>query len=308
MSPARKLLEVRVNEDFVLDAGWWEEVADDSGQIRRLVHPPERTMFEQVVDYLETSPREPGDPWTGLGEEAIAVTAVCLRWGSYLAVLLDRNKPVSTEARQKNLSRITDTEMARISIEASAALERWIDIMRTDSRRYRLLVRAASRLPMTRRTVRRDRRGFLLALLHPEIRDEVMAQVQGDWGRCKRAETEAHPTRVLANALINSCWRNGPIEDIHAGRLSTYPLTQRRVTPSEERSLIRTTAGRLATAMLVVDTLVRERGKLTWPERVLPFHLVPDLLITPSGWTLNECTREVWLPGPEPETGSRSRA
>lgn len=101
------------------------------------------------------------------------------------------------------------------------------------------------------------------------------------------------PTRVLANALINVCWRNGPVEEIHAGRTANYGLDQRRMTPSEERLLVRTTADRLAQGLYVAWTLVDEKSERSWEERVLPFALAASGLVTPSGWTLDEQTR--WL-------------
>jgi len=130
-----------VNEELTLDAGWWEEAPADDGATWRRVHPPGTTMFkfldiEQVLDYLASSPQEADYPGLGIGREAIAATAVCLRWGSYLAVLADRNKPLWPQARQEGLSRIADSEMARINIEASAALAQWIDIKRDDWERY----------------------------------------------------------------------------------------------------------------------------------------------------------------------------
>ena len=48
---------------------------------------------------------------------AVAATAVCLRWGSYLAVLADRDRPLWPRAREANVSRIADDEMARINLE-----------------------------------------------------------------------------------------------------------------------------------------------------------------------------------------------
>jgi len=82
--------------------------------------------------------------------EGVAGAAVVLRWGSYLAVLLDRDKPLWPAAHAKGTSRISDEEMARINIEASAALAEWIDLHRADrgGRRYAQLVdRAVSYLP-----------------------------------------------------------------------------------------------------------------------------------------------------------------
>ena len=138
-------LEIRVNDDLVLDAGWWEEGPDG-----RRVHPPAKTMCEQVIDYLSDKPEPSASPWPRVGEEAVAATAVCLRWGSYLALLVDRDKPLWTKVGDAGLSRICDTEMARINIDVSAALECWIDLMRHSPERYRRLVELAMRhLPMT---------------------------------------------------------------------------------------------------------------------------------------------------------------
>ena len=300
MNPDQKTLKVRVNEDLTLNAGWWEEVPADDGAIWRRVHPPETTLFEQVLDYLSSLPQEPGYLGLNIGQEAIAATAVCLRWGSYLAVLADRDKPLWPQARQEGLSRVADSEMARINVEASAALAQWIDIMRNDWNRYLSLMWAARHLPMTRKRAKRDRSFFeLLGLGQPDVAASLMSWTQSEWGRHARASAEACPTRVLANAIINACWRNGPIEGIHAGQPSTYPLTQRRITPSEERVLIRTTAGRMAQGILAVFGLIHERSERTWAERVLPFNLVPDLLVTPTNWSLDERTRQVWLPSVE---------
>ena len=37
---------------------------------------------------------------------------------------------------------------------------------------------------------------------------------------------------------MNTAWRNGPVEDIHAGGFRGYPLDVRRISPGEERSLM----------------------------------------------------------------------
>jgi len=289
-----------------LEDGYTAEEALDHYELMLLVR-----HFENIIVEMKSQKFQPkaGFKFTGathlsLGQEAVAATAVCLRWGSYLAVLADRDRPLWPQARQEGLSRIADSEMTRINVEASAALARWIDVMRTDWERYLSLMWAARRLPMTRKRVKRDRGAMaLLGLSIPEFAATLMPRAQGEWGRRARASAEAHPTRVLANAMINACWRNGPVEDIHAGQPSTYPLTQRRITPSEERTLVRTTAGRLAQGILAVFGLIHEKSERTWAERVLPFNLVPDLLVTPTGWSLDERTRPVWLPGAEEGEG-----
>jgi hypothetical protein len=99
-------------------------------------------------------------------------------------------------------------------------------------------------------------------------------------------------------------WRSGPVEDIHAGRFSAYPLTQRRITPSEERMLMREASGRLAQGVIAISSLLCEKSERSWPERVLPFHLVPYWMATPSNWSLEQQTIDFLLPGRELLLGS----
>jgi hypothetical protein len=299
-------LRVRVNEDLVLDAGWVEETQSPDGEPERHVHAPVKTMFDQVINYLAAIAPLATTRFLGIGEEAVAATAVCLRWGSYLAVLADRDRPVMPRANDVVISRICDDEMARINIEASAALEWWIGLMRHDPDGYRRLARAAlAHLPMPQKSVKITRDlPRLFALTNPETAADLV-QAQPERADKARPEVMAYPDRVLANALVNFCWRNGPVENIHAGRHPAYPLPRRRIRPSEERILMRTTAGLLAQGILVVSTLMQEESKRTWYERVLPFNLAPWWGVTPHGWSLTEQTRDALLPGHEDGRSSR---
>jgi len=198
------------------------------------------------------------------------------------------------------MSRIGDQEMARINIEASAALAEWIDIFRADpdGPRYMQLVdRAVYYLPMPRKTSRPEMTE-LAALAVPEFAARlVRATGESRPGRLDRAraDVDRFPSRVLANALVNSAWRNGPVESIHAGQGSWYPLDRRRVTPSEERTLMRFASNRMATGMTVYLRLAAEQPRRPWAEQVLPYGLADMMLVTPSGWTLTETSREVRL-------------
>jgi hypothetical protein len=151
----RHPLLVRVNEEIVLDAGTCEDLATPHGP-ERLIRPPAATLFHQVLAYLRAIPDPPKRPSGSMvGREGVAAAAVILRWGSYLAVLLDREKPEWTEAHSAGTSRISDQEMARINIEASVALAEWIDLYRADpgGRLYEQLVnRAVSYLAMPKKT------------------------------------------------------------------------------------------------------------------------------------------------------------
>ena len=96
--------------------------------------------------------------------------------------------------------------------------------------------------------------------------------------------------------MTNFCWRNGPVEEIHAGEFSEYPLMQRRITPSEESLLMRETAGRLAQGFDAISDLLNEKSERSWPMQVLPYHLVPYWLVTPTNWSMDQQTS----PSPPP--------
>ncbi len=106
-------------------------------------------MYQQVLSYLEEAARDqevPPKSQLHFGEVAIATIAVCLRWGSYFAVLANGDLPQWTAAFDPEVSCISDGEMARINIEASAALAGWIDLVRTEQLHFRKLVKAAVQL------------------------------------------------------------------------------------------------------------------------------------------------------------------
>ena len=86
-----------------------------------------------MLAYLKQKPDPPKPPSGSMvGREGVATTALTVRWGSYFAVLVDRDKPVWREARSPETGRISNQEMARINVEASAALADWIDFYRED--------------------------------------------------------------------------------------------------------------------------------------------------------------------------------
>ena len=284
-------LRVRANDDLVLDAGLCEEVC---GEV--VIHPPEITLFRQVLDYLRAKPdanvpsRVPP-----IEEEGAAAAAVALRWGSYLAVLADRDKPVWGATRLPEVSRISDAEMARINIEASAALAEWIDLLRDEPRLYEQLVkRALAHLPLPRIKARPQESHFVI-LAMPEVRKKMVGAFPKPRLTQARADAERYPSRIFANALLNTAWRNGPVEDIHAGAVRGYPLDRRRVTVAEERRVVGSASDRLAIGMEVCHQLALERPARSWSEQVMPYGLAEMMLITPSGWTLTEATREVRL-------------
>ena len=281
-------LRVRVHDDLVLDAGVCEEV---SGEV--VIHPPELTLFHQVLEYLRAKPDAPASGFTN-EDEGAAAAAVTLRWGSYLAVLADRTKPVWAEARSQGVSRISNSEMARINIEASAGLALWLDILRAEPVLYETLARRAlAYLPMPRWQARPEASEFAI-LAMPEVREKAGRGLSEARLAQVRSDAERYPSRLFANALVNTAWRNGPVEDIHAGDFRGYPLDRRRVTVAEERALMGFAIDRLATGMDVCRALTSETPPSTWSEQVVPYGIAQR--ITPPAWTLTEATREARLP------------
>jgi hypothetical protein len=297
---APERLSVRVNQDLVLDAGSYEQISTTDG-LEWLIRPPQVSMFHQVVNYLGAKPEPAWRAGSKIAREGVATAAVVLRWGSYLAVLLNQEKPMWDAVKDPTTSRISDGEMARMNIEASAALSEWIDIYRADpgGGLYATLVeKAVAYLPMPQRAARRLK-GSFEALGNADVAAQLLAAMRSTPPAHVdrvRGDAEQHPSRLFANALVNVAWRNGPVEDIHAGQYRGYPIDQRRITPVEERSLMRFTIDRMAMGMWTCFGLCTEEPPRPWLEQVLPYGLAGVLLITPSAWTLTETSREVRLP------------
>jgi len=288
----RETISVRVNHDLVLDAGTYEGL--DHSKRSEWVRAPSTTLFRQVLAYLLEKPdpvQRPTDSYAS--RDGVAATALVLRWGSYLCVLLDGTNGLQPLARSADLSCISDGEMARINIEASAALAEWIDLRRTDAGLHaRVVERALAYLPMSPRRVRMRVLPFA-GLANIGVATTLIETA--DPARLARArfDVERNATRVFANALVNVAWRNGPVEDLHAGTSRSDPLEHRRITPARERALMCFAAERFAVGFAVCDQFMAEHPPRPWSEQVLPFALADILGVTPSDWTLTESSRDV---------------
>ena len=147
------MLHVQITEDCRLDAGTWHLTTDQHGAPIAKISPPAVPMFQQVVEYLEAKPVPPGRS-IRRADEARAAVAVCLRWGSYFAVLADPSKPDAPNIDDGQVSQIDDEEMARMNIEISAGVAWWLTLAGSDDRRYEdLVARALAYLPAGRKTV-----------------------------------------------------------------------------------------------------------------------------------------------------------
>ncbi|MEO6888167.1 MAG: hypothetical protein ABI324_04155 [Ktedonobacteraceae bacterium] len=317
MEKRKHELVIHANNHLTLHAGWWGEFTEGDGVCYRIVYPAEQTLFEQVLLYLETIAAQFPKPSlirSTISEQVRAILSVCLRWGSYFAVLADEAKPLWPMTDQQSISLIADAEMARINIETSAALEQWLDIFRSDKDRYFALAQAAKQLPLPLRRIsvpprKRERllewaffAECMRSLCSPQEREQLVAsRGEAEWVEQIRSSVLAYPTRILANGIINMCWRNGSsIENLHSGAYAPHPLLQRRISPQQERLLLRETGEMLAVALEIVLGLIDEQSVDSWAERVFPFALFPRRFHVPQNWSLDQKTCEVKLDNAEP--------
>jgi hypothetical protein len=308
----QRSLTVNVNARFTVDGGYWQECVEEDQAPYRLVSPPQTTMYRQVLSYLEETTRDekvPPKSQVHFGEVAIATVALCIRWGSYFAVLANRDLPQWATAYNPQVSCIGDGEMARINIETSAALSDWVDLMRADQPRFRRLVKAAVRLlpfPITQldgSTYYHRFRAFSAFNSAHGRRDlmEAFARDFGsEWFERQKARVLLNPTRALANGILNEHWRNeSGIEDVHAGSIAPpRPLTQCRLTRAQEALLMQETAELFVPTMRALYYVVSKPSEETWPEQALPYAIA---FKPPANWSLEEQTREIALPEAEPE-------
>src|SRR5579864_7489950 len=79
-------IQIRVNDELTLDAGIVR--ASDEQDARYEITPPVKPMLDQVIVYLNSKPPL---PYEGIrsSRSGVGLTALCIRWGSYLATLMD---------------------------------------------------------------------------------------------------------------------------------------------------------------------------------------------------------------------------
>lgn len=275
-------LTVVVNPELTLDAGRVEYV-DAGEESHCLVQPPEKPLFVQLFDYLSERAAPAG--YVSFRMEALVLANLCLRWGSYLAVLADPNKPVHPLAKDQSKSQIRNAEMMRINIEASAALALWLDLRRSDWRRYHALLSCALELlPLTPRRLRGEPKGgFFAGISRAGDQHAEMHQVDEETA----ALVNRYPARAFANALLNYAWRNNSgVEDIHAGHWYPASLTFRRIRTADLRTILHATGLNFFEGL---DVLNKYREDEEWSKITLPYYSSPARwIIQVDDWTCTD--------------------
>ena len=92
--PQHHPLTITVNDQLTIDAGYWQECVEEDQTPYRLISPPQTAMYRQALSHVEEAAKDlkaPAKSRLHFGEVAIATVAVCLRWGSYFAVLANHD-------------------------------------------------------------------------------------------------------------------------------------------------------------------------------------------------------------------------
>lgn len=281
-------LHARTATGLLLDLGEYrvEGVVD-------IVEPPTIPLYDQLIVYLDGRPPVPAWKPHDLRRLAgVATSLVCVRWSTWLARICDPALPPWEHAGDPAVSAIDDGEMARINIEASYALEQWIDLFRADRPRWETLAaKALHYLPLAGRRVAPAGVSPILVGIHPK-----MPAVAREWAAehpdCARPVGDK-ATRMFANAALLIGYRNGPVEGVHGGRDEGLPLGSRRISPADEASIMEFSCAELAVPMALVETLVATGA--VWGEAMMPYSLPLPVWSGAYGWSLMERSRRMAL-------------
>jgi hypothetical protein len=252
------------------------------------LYPPAVALFDQIAEWLWLqAPPDPTQP--GMRIIGIGATALCLRWGTYLAALLDESKPLDPRAQLPEFSMISDNEMKRINIEFSFNLARMIQLLHEDEERfYRLLYLSYHYLPMPRvRSLQSTRiLDSLIGLTSPDCYNGAQPDLRERMDRI-RPVTPPYPYRIIANGMAVACYRNGPVENLHAGRAQACSLDHRRATYQQIRELMEFTSGHLDSVLAKFRPWEQSSGHpLQWPDNMAGIYISP--YFSPRNWSLSE--------------------
>lgn len=285
-------LRITTPDGFSLDAG---SVALEGA--RYVIAPPVTPMVDQLLAHLKAQPLRPMDSQSRhLG---IGMTALCVRWGSYLATLLDSARPLHPDlgmATTKDASFISQSEMRRINLEVSYAISQLAKVYheRGFDGLAATLTAAYQYLPMPQRAVQMNREaGF-----------DIVAALTLHQSAAPERQTPAIPPdqadRAIANVLAAQGWRNTLIEDIHAGATPAHPLRphERRLRPRQAGNLLHEVSANFAAYYFWFDALFGDNptdSKLpSWPQTATALaHSLAGA--SASSWSLTEASAVVTL-------------
>lgn len=215
-----------------------------------------------------------------LREEAEAIVACCWRYGTYVQ-MLSAGELFPAFRDGHGLSRITDDEMMRINLEFSSAVAAWLAVRDREPEVINRRVRAAQKLlPMPWRA-RRVYPDFEPDVTSLAVRlTELSSQTDFPFEDLQMTH------RAEANRMVVAAYRNGPIEDYHAGKRSigTDWPGFKRVWANEFATLCRHSAAQLEFHLA---------ARMQMEPRIFALQLFAQSLGSADGWSLTEETSPV---------------
>jgi hypothetical protein len=203
---------------------------------------------------------------------------------------MDETKPVDPRAKDGTVSMISQQEMKRINIEASSNLAYLLNMMHDDEfKALDLMQRAYEALPMPQKRVQREWQVYQIMLA------SMMAMQFSNLSEASERSAIAvfNPYRSLANTIISLSYRNGPVEDVHAGSEVAYRLTHRRFTNSQIRTVLRFSAERLSGIMGASPFWGDDLPEVApWPQRL---SALPFVILYPSNWSMTAESSSITL-------------
>lgn len=279
-----KLL-VHAIKELILDAG---TITEKDGQF--IILPPAQHMFDQMWNWLECHNRKN----TGYHHWALGIgaTALCYRWGTYLAVLMDKNKPIDPRVSvpQNTFSMISQDEMMRINIEASSNLAKLLENLHKDEyKTIDFILRAYDWLPMPQRQVKRNWK--TVAMIYKTL--EVYKDSLQIYTKDILNQAVKFPYRSLANTITVLAYRNGEVENVHAGKAAACCLNYRRFSQNQSRKVLRTIAEQLS-AVFTTKPLWLDDPAIPgeWPNNLGG---LPYVAFYPHDWSLSKSSSEIVL-------------
>jgi hypothetical protein len=243
--------------------------------------PPQTAVLEQLIAWLENHPRSETTP----DSETLArgLFAVCVRWGTYLAALMDDANPLVFNAGDEDTSCVSNREMRRINIEASYNMEQVFRMAhKNKNRAIQLLLLARDHLPVPKLD-RKDTTDSSSKMIMQCMRFSALASMAP-----VNQRVQDNPYRALANILVNISYRNGPVEDVHAGSQWTYGRT-RRFTSREERLVF--THGVRTLEPILRSGLPWSSSPKKWSNTAIISSAIP--YIFPSNWSFDQASAEI---------------
>ena len=275
----KKKITIKVSHDLEIGVAMLAETKE-SGESVFTIDPPEITPINQVLRWLKKKPAVPISQMTP-ATMGIGLTALCVRWGTWLAYLLDGNKPVDPRAKMEDVSTISEQELARIYTEASFNLEQMLKLwFENEEGFWAVLAKAYQYLPMPCVSGECDPKAVETEILAPR------ASIFDSWGNPDGAaqfseDIRETPFRVLSNALIKAVVFRSELPNFSKGTNKAYSLKKRRLTPSQELQIFHDISRRMAG--IVYHRPVWQ--STSWPDSVSAIRT--NSIIYPETWSLS---------------------